>query len=139
MNWRKDDNAVEIRTAGIAGPDGPGPCRSLQHGCHEGEGSAPRHVDPKSSDVDRSSKNLAGGPQPASPGTIGAMNNAGADQRLGEKPDTEARIDQGGGVGTSSKNLAGGAQPASPGTIGAMNNAGVDQKLGMSAASGDGC
>ncbi|GEL41531.1 hypothetical protein MEX01_21220 [Methylorubrum extorquens] len=89
--------------------------------------------------MDWSSKNLAGGPQSASPGPIGAINNAGADQRLGEKPGTEARIGQGGGVGTSSKNLAGGVQPASPRTIGAMNNAGVDQKLGMSAAGGDGC
>lgn len=99
----------------------------------------PQHVDQKSSDVDRSSKNLAGGSQPASPGTIGAMNNVGANQRLGEKPGTEARIDQGGGVGTSSKNLAGGAQPASPGTVGAMNNAGVEQKLGNSAGKGGDC
>ncbi|WP_419953477.1 exopolysaccharide production protein YjbE [Methylobacterium sp.] len=112
------------------------PCST---GAVKAKDPTPRHVDPKSSDVDRSSKNLAGGTQPASPGTIGAMNNAGADQRLGEKPGTETKIDQGRGVGTSSKNLAGGAQPASPGTIGAMNNAGVDQKLGTSAASGDGC
>ncbi len=41
----------------------------------------------KSSDVDKSSKNLAGGQQPASPGTVGAMNNAGADQGLGKKGD----------------------------------------------------
>lgn len=35
-------------------------------------------ANPKSSDVDRSSANLAGGNQPASPGTVGAMNNAAA-------------------------------------------------------------
>lgn len=41
-------------------------------------------ADPKSSDADQSSKNLAGGQQPASPGTVGAMNNAGADQKLAQ-------------------------------------------------------
>ena len=58
---------------------------------------------------------------------------------LGEKPGSEAGIDQGKGVGTSSKNLAGGTQPASPGTVGAVNNAGADQKLGSSATKGDDC
>lgn len=35
--------------------------------------------------ADAGSKNLAGGQQPASPGTVGAMNATGADQKLGEK------------------------------------------------------
>ncbi|KMO31233.1 exopolysaccharide production protein YjbE [Methylobacterium variabile] len=99
----------------------------------------PDQVNPKSSDVDRSSKNLAGGQQPASPGTVGAMNNVGVNQGLGEKPGSEKNINQGSGVGTSSKNLAGGQQPASPGTIGALNNAGADQKLGNQGNKGDDC
>lgn len=90
----------------------------------------------KSSAVDQGSKNLAGGQQPASPGTVGAMNNVGANQMVGEKPGSEAKNDQGGGVGTSSKNLAGGEQPASPGTVGAMNNAGANQAVGKT---GDDC
>lgn len=74
---------------------------------------------PKSSDVDRSSANLAGGNQPASPGTVGAMNNAGATQAPTKTDGTSAadKADPG------SKNMAGGNQPASPGTVGAMNNA----------------
>jgi hypothetical protein len=99
----------------------------------------PQHVNPKSSDVDQSSKNLAGGQQPASPGTVGAMNAAGANQKLGEKPGSESNINQGAGVGTSSKNIAGGSQPASPGTVGALNNAGADQKLGDQVSKTDGC
>ena len=81
----------------------------------------------KSSDVDVSSKNTAGGQQPASPGTVGAMNNVGANQMVGAKPGAN---DQG------SANLAGGKQPASPGTVGAMNNAGADQGIGQK---NDGC
>ena len=46
---------------------------------------SPGQVMPKSSDVDKSSQNLAGGQQPASPGTVGAMNNAGANQKLGDQ------------------------------------------------------
>ena len=76
---------------------------------------------------------------PASPGTVGAMNNVGVNQGLGEKPGSEKNINQGSGVGTSSKNLAGGQQPASPGTIGALNNAGADQKLGNQGNKGDDC
>ena len=41
----------------------------------------------KSSTADQGSKNLAGGQQPASPGTVGAMNNAGANQEIGKKGD----------------------------------------------------
>ncbi len=90
----------------------------------------------KSSAADNSSKNLAGGQQPASPGTVGAMNNAGANQGLGEKQGSMASNDKSSGADGSSKNLAGGQQPASPGTVGAMNNAGADQKLGKA---GDDC
>lgn len=42
---------------------------------------------PASSDVDHSSKNLKGGVQPSSPGTVGAMNNAAAGQTTGQKDD----------------------------------------------------
>ncbi len=112
------------------------PCSA---GTTKAKDPTPEQVNPKSSDVDQSSKNLAGGQQPASPGTVGAMNAAGANQKLGEKPGSEANINQGAGVGTSSKNLAGGPQPASPGTVGALNNAGAHQKLGDHASKNDGC
>lgn len=92
-------------------------------------------ANPKSSDTDKSSKNLAGGQQPASPGTVGAMNNvsptgtAGTGQQAsGDKEDP------------GSKNLAGGNQPASPGTVGAMNNApGASQGTGQAAPKSDDC
>ena len=74
---------------------------------------------PKSSDMDKSSANLAGGNQPASPGTVGAMNNAGASQA----PTGTAGTTAGTNTDPASKNMAGGQQPASPGTVGAMNNA----------------
>lgn len=52
--------------------------------CHAGptagKDPTPQTVNTKSSDVDKEGKNLASGPQPASPGTVGAMNNVGADQ-----------------------------------------------------------
>ncbi|MFY9290369.1 MAG: exopolysaccharide production protein YjbE [Methylorubrum rhodinum] len=112
------------------------PCST---GTMKAKDPTPQHVNPKSSDVDKSSQNLAGGQQPASPGTVGAMNAAGANQMVGQKPGSETRNDQGGGVGTSSKNLAGGQQPASPGTVGAINNAGANQKLGDQASKDDGC
>lgn len=57
------------------------PCNT---GAARSKDPTPDHVNPKSSDVDKSSKNLAGGPQPGSPGTVGAMNNAGANQGLGK-------------------------------------------------------
>src|ERR1700710_2373274 len=74
-----------------------------------------------SSDVDKSSKNLAGGNQPASPGTVGAMNNAGAAQTSGQQASTTPAKSN--STDPAAKNLAGGQQPASPGTVGAMNNA----------------
>jgi hypothetical protein len=72
--------------------------------------------------ADKGSKNLAGGQQPASPGTVGAMNNVGAGQGVGDKPGSEQTA--------MAKNNAGGNQPAAPGTVGAMNATGADQKLG---------
>lgn len=104
--------AITAMTAGTA----------LAAPCNTGstKGKTPdQTMNEKSSDMDKGSKNLAGGQQPASPGTVGAMNNAGANQGLGDKS---------GATGTS-KNMAGGNQPSSPGTVGAMNNSGTDQKL----------
>lgn len=85
----------------------------------------------KSSAVDQSSKNLAGGQQPASPGTVGAMNNVGANQMTGDKQASTDQNTRSGSKDPASKNLAGGEQPASPGTVGAMNNAGVNQQVGQ--------
>lgn len=127
--------AVVAATA-LAAPALAAPCNT---GTTKAKDPTPGQVNPKSSDVDKSSQNLAGGQQPASPGTVGAMNAAGANQMVGQKPGSEAKNDQGTGVGTSSKNLAGGQQPASPGTVGAMNNAGANQKLGDQGAKDDGC
>ena len=76
-------------------------------------------VNPKSSDMDKSSANLAGGNQPASPGTVGAMNNVGSTQAPTSTSGTAAKD----GTDPAAKNMAGGQQPASPGTVGAMNNA----------------
>lgn len=95
--------------------------------CNTGStAKAPDQNSPASSSTangaDKGSKNLAGGQQPASPGTVGAMNNVGAGQGVGDKPGSEQTA--------SAKNNAGGNQPAAPGTVGAMNAAGHDQKLG---------
>jgi hypothetical protein len=91
---------------------------------------------PKSSDVDKSSKNLAGGQQPASPGTVGAMNNAGATQTAGRETQTtkDAKPNS---ADPAAANLAGGQQPASPGTVGAMNKAVADRQTAP--VPGDGC
>ena len=89
----------------------------------------------RSASVDPGSKNLAGGQQPASPGTVGAMNNVGANQGLGDKQGAGTTASKG-NEDPASKNLAGGQQPASPGTVGAMNNAGTNQALGKK---GDDC
>ncbi len=77
------------------------------------------------SSVDKSSKNEAGGGQPASPGTVGAMNNAGANQGMGKEASTDKSKED-----PAAANKAGGNQPASPGTVGAMNNAGSQQNVG---------
>lgn len=73
----------------------------------------------KSSSVDKGAANLAGGNQPASPGTVGAMNNVGATQAPTGTDGITAKND----TDPAAKNMAGGNQPASPGTVGAMNNA----------------
>ena len=89
---------------------------------------------PKSSDADKSSQNLAGGQQPASPGTVGAMNAAGANQTAGQQASsTPAKSND---TDPAAKNLAGGQQPASPGTVGAMNNA---ASASQTAAKDDDC
>ncbi len=104
--------------------------------CNTGstKGKSPdQTMNEKSSDVDKSSKNLAGGQQPASPGTVGAMNNVGSNQMAASNqgsPNTGDKTDPG------AKNLAGGQQPASPGTVGAMNNTGANQQVGKK---GDDC
>ncbi|GJD37453.1 exopolysaccharide production protein YjbE [Methylobacterium aerolatum] len=73
----------------------------------------------KSSTADKGSANLAGGNQPASPGTVGAMNNVGSTQA----PTGTAGTSASNNTDPAAKNMAGGNQPASPGTVGAMNNA----------------
>ena len=81
------------------------------------EGSASAN----SSATDKSSKNEAGGNQPASPGTVGAMNNLGPNQGVTGQAAGESKDK--GKEDPAAKNTAGGNQPASPGTVGAMNNA----------------
>src|ERR1700712_585975 len=56
-----------------AGPVLAAPCNT---GTTKAKTPDQHAANPSSSDVDKSSKNLAGGQQPASPGTVGAMNNA---------------------------------------------------------------
>lgn len=111
---------------------------SLAAPCNTGavKGKTPEQhaANDKSSSVDQGSKNLAGGQQPASPGTVGAMNNVGANQGVGEKPGSGTAAK--GNEDPASKNLAGGQQPAAPGTVGAMNNTGANQAVGKS---GDDC
>lgn len=80
-------------------------------------------ANPQSSDVDKSSKNLAGGQQPASAGTVGAMNNVSPTGTAGIGPQGSGEKKDGAKEDPGAKNLAGGQQPASPGTVGAMNNA----------------
>lgn len=115
----------------VAGPALAAPCNT---------GAKPKSPDQhasntNSSDVDKSSKNLAGGNQPASPGTVGAMNAAGANQTAGQQAsNAPAKSND---TDPAAKNLAGGQQPASPGTVGAMNNA---ASASQTAAKGDdGC
>ncbi|MGX9981756.1 exopolysaccharide production protein YjbE [Methylobacterium fujisawaense] len=102
----------------LAGPALAAPCNT---GATKSKSPDQQTSNPQSSDVDKSSKNLAGGQQPASPGTVGAMNNVGANQTAGpQASDTPAKSNS---TDPAAKNLAGGQQPASPGTVGAMNNA----------------
>jgi len=114
-----------------AGASFAAPCNT---GAEKGKVPEQHAANGKSSAVDQGSKNLAGGEQPASPGTVGAMNNVGANQAIGDKPGASTAAK--GNEDPASKNLAGGQQPASPGTVGAMNNTGESQALGKK---GDDC
>lgn len=88
--------------------------------CHTGTMKGDKQAtNEKSSSVDKGSANLAGGNQPASPGTVGAMNNVGATQAPTKTDGTKSAE----GTDPAAKNMAGGNQPAAPGTVGAMNNA----------------
>ncbi|SFG86976.1 exopolysaccharide production protein YjbE [Methylobacterium gossipiicola] len=114
-----------------AGTSIAAPCNT---GAEKGKTPEQHTANGKSSAVDQGSKNLAGGEQPASPGTVGAMNNVGANQGVGEK--AGGTMAAKGNEDPASKNLAGGQQPASPGTVGALNNAGENQAIGKK---GDDC
>ena len=103
--------------------------------CNTDKGKSPEQTtNEKSSDVDKSSKNTAGGNQPASPGTVGAMNNLGPNQGVTGQGASDGKS-QSGKEDPAAKNTAGGNQPASPGTVGAMNNAEKTQTAGKD----DGC
>ena len=115
----------------VAGPALAAPCNT---GTTMPKTPDKQASNPNSSDVDKSSKNLAGGNQPASPGTVGAMNNAGATQTADAKAATPAKPNA---TDPGAANLAGGNQPASPGTVGAMNNTMADRQTAP--AQGDGC
>jgi hypothetical protein len=115
-----------------AGPALAAPCNT---GAAKPKSPDQQASNPQSSDVDKSSKNLAGGQQPASPGTVGAMNAAGANQTAGQQAsNTPAKSNS---TDPAAKNLAGGQQPASPGTVGAMNNAAAASQT--TAKGDDGC
>ncbi|WP_457106276.1 exopolysaccharide production protein YjbE [Methylobacterium sp. P5_C11] len=115
----------------VAGPALAAPCST---GTTKSKTPDQQASNPSSSDVDKSSKNLAGGQQPASPGTVGAMNNAGAVQTADQQAQTNTGSKS---TDPAAANLAGGQQPASPGTVGAMNKAAADRQTAP--ASNDGC
>jgi len=116
----------------VAGPALAAPCNT---GTTMPKTPDQQASNPQSSDVDKSSKNLAGGNQPASPGTVGAMNNAGAAQTANAQPSgTDPKPNS---ADPGAANLAGGKQPASPGTVGAMNNTMADRQTAP--VQGDGC
>ncbi|MEE7505614.1 exopolysaccharide production protein YjbE [Methylobacterium sp. C33D] len=108
----------------VAGPALAAPCNT---GTTKPKTPDQQASNPQSSDVDKSSKNLAGGNQPASPGTVGAMNNAGATQTADRQAQTNAGA-KSNATDPAAANLAGGNQPASPGTVGAMNKAAADRQ-----------
>ena len=118
MTFRGLISAAAILTV-TAGTAFAAPCNT---GATKAKDPTPGQVNTNSSDVDKSSKNLAGGQQPASPGTVGAMNNVGANQTAGQQASTDKSA-QPNSADPAAKNLAGGQQPASPGTVGAVNNA----------------
>ena len=116
----------------VAGPVLAAPCNT---GTAKPKSPDQQASNPKSSDTDKSSQNLAGGQQPASPGTVGAMNNVGANQSAGQQAsNAPAKSND---TDPAAKNLAGGQQPASPGTVGAMNNAASASQT--TAKGGDDC
>lgn len=122
MKVSRLDSAVAL-FALAAGPALAAPCNT---GTTKSKTPDQQSSNPSSSDVDKSSKNLAGGQQPASPGTVGAMNNAGATQTAdSSKTSPGAKSNS---TDPAAANLAGGQQPASPGTVGAMNNAAADRQ-----------
>ena len=116
----------------VAGPALAAPCST---GTTKSKTPDQQASNPQSSDADKSSKNLAGGQQPASPGTVGAMNNAGAAQTADAQATANAGTKSSADPGAA--NLAGGNQPASPGTVGAMNNTMADRQTAP--VQGDGC
>lgn len=116
-----------------AGPVLAAPCNT---GTTKAKTPDQHAANPSSSDVDKSSKNLAGGQQPASPGTVGAMNNAGATQTADRQAQTSPGA-KSNSTDPAAANLAGGQQPASPGTVGAMNKAVADRQTAPTAD--DGC
>ena len=107
-----------------AGPVLAAPCNT---GTTKAKSPDQQASNPNSSDVDKSSKNLAGGQQPASPGTVGAMNNVGANQTAQPQGATSPGA-KSNSTDPAAANLAGGSQPASPGTVGAMNKAAADRQ-----------
>ena len=107
-----------------AGPVIAAPCNT---GTTKAKSPDQQASNPNSSDVDKSSKNLAGGQQPASPGTVGAMNNVGANQTAQPQAPTTPGA-KSNATDPAAANLAGGSQPASPGTVGAMNKAAADRQ-----------
>jgi hypothetical protein len=123
--------AVALLTL-AAGPVLAAPCST---GTTKAKSPDQQASNPASSDADRSSKNLAGGQQPASPGTVGAMNNAGAQQTAERQGQTSGAKSN--STDPAAANLAGGQQPASPGTVGAMNNAASASQT--TAPNNDGC
>jgi hypothetical protein len=56
-------------------------------GANQTGGQQASNAPAKSNDTDPAAKNLAGGQQPASPGTVGAMNNAASASQTTAKGD----------------------------------------------------
>lgn len=125
--------SAAVLMAFAAGPALAAPCNT---GTTMAKTPDQQASNPNSSDVDKSSKNLAGGQQPASPGTVGAMNNAGAVQTAQPQGQANAGA-KANGTDPAAQNLAGGQQPASPGTVGAMNKAVADRQTAP--VTDDGC
>ena len=124
--------SAAVILAFTAGTSLAAPCNT---GTTKGNSPEQQTSNDKSSSADHSTKNMAGGQQPSSAKTVGAMNNVGVNQGLATGQGTNTSASKG-NEDPASKNLAGGQQPASPGTVGAMNNAGANQAVGKK---GDDC